>query len=56
VLVPTAEFNNARLCELLTGLAGNRELLLKMAQAARHLAVIDAAETVAALCLEQAHA
>jgi UDP-N-acetylglucosamine--N-acetylmuramyl-(pentapeptide) pyrophosphoryl-undecaprenol N-acetylglucosamine transferase len=56
VLVPTAEFNNARLCELLTGFAGNRELLLKMAQAARHLAVIDAAETVATLCLEQAHA
>jgi UDP-N-acetylglucosamine--N-acetylmuramyl-(pentapeptide) pyrophosphoryl-undecaprenol N-acetylglucosamine transferase len=56
VLVPTAEFNNARLCELLTGFAGNRELILKMAQAARQLAVIDAAETVAALCLERAHA
>jgi UDP-N-acetylglucosamine--N-acetylmuramyl-(pentapeptide) pyrophosphoryl-undecaprenol N-acetylglucosamine transferase len=56
VLVPTAEFNNARLRELLTGFAGNRELLLKMAQAARQLAVIDAAETVAALCLERAHA
>jgi UDP-N-acetylglucosamine--N-acetylmuramyl-(pentapeptide) pyrophosphoryl-undecaprenol N-acetylglucosamine transferase len=56
VLVPTAEFNNARLCELLTGFAGNRELILKMAQAARHLAVTDAAETVATLCLEQTHA
>jgi UDP-N-acetylglucosamine--N-acetylmuramyl-(pentapeptide) pyrophosphoryl-undecaprenol N-acetylglucosamine transferase len=56
VLVPTAEFNNARLRELLTGFAGNRELLLKMAQAARHLAVTDAAETVAALCMEQTHA
>lgn len=54
VLVPTAEFNNARLCELLAGFAGNRELLLKMAQAARHLAVTDAAETVATLCLEAA--
>jgi UDP-N-acetylglucosamine--N-acetylmuramyl-(pentapeptide) pyrophosphoryl-undecaprenol N-acetylglucosamine transferase len=56
VLVPTAEFNNARLCELLNGFAGNRELLLKMGQAARHLAVTDAAETVATLCLESAHA
>lgn len=56
VLVPTAEFNNARLRELLNGFAGNRELLLKMAQAARHLAVTDAAETVATLCLESAHA
>ncbi|HSW52235.1 MAG TPA: undecaprenyldiphospho-muramoylpentapeptide beta-N-acetylglucosaminyltransferase [Sulfuricaulis sp.] len=54
VLVPTAEFNNARLCELLNGFAGNRELLLKMARAARHLAVTDAAETVAALCVEAA--
>ena len=54
VLVPSAEFNNARLCELLTGFAGNRELLLKMAQAPRHLAVTDAAETVATLCLEAA--
>ncbi|BAV32873.1 UDP-diphospho-muramoylpentapeptide beta-N-acetylglucosaminyltransferase [Sulfuricaulis limicola] len=54
VLVPTAEFNNARLCELLAGFSGNRELLLKMAQAARHLAVTDAAETVATLCLEAA--
>jgi hypothetical protein len=42
------------LCELLTGFAGNRELILKMAQAARHLAVTDAAETVATLCVEAA--
>jgi UDP-N-acetylglucosamine--N-acetylmuramyl-(pentapeptide) pyrophosphoryl-undecaprenol N-acetylglucosamine transferase len=54
VLVPTVEFNNARLCELLGGFAGNRELLLKMAQAARHLAVTDAADTVATLCVEAA--
>jgi hypothetical protein len=40
----------------LNGFAGNRELLLKMGQAARHLAVTDAAETVATLCLESAHA
>ena len=56
VLVPTVEFNPARLRELLTGFADNRELLLKMAQTARSLAVTDAAETVATLCQEAAHA
>ncbi|MBI5782649.1 MAG: undecaprenyldiphospho-muramoylpentapeptide beta-N-acetylglucosaminyltransferase [Gammaproteobacteria bacterium] len=54
VLIPPVEFNNARVCELLSGFAGNRELLLKMALAARHLAVTDAAETVASVCLEAA--
>jgi len=52
VLVPPQEFNKARLGELLVGFAGNRDLLIKMAQAARHLAVIDADETVANICLE----
>lgn len=56
VLIPPIEFNNARVCELLGGFVDNRELLLKMAQAARHLAVTDAAEIVASLCLEHAHA
>ena len=56
VLVPTVEFNPARLRELLTGFADNRELLMKMAQTARSLAVTDAAETVATLCQEAAHA
>jgi len=37
--------------ELLEGFAANRELLLRMARAARHLAVTDAADTVAGLCL-----
>jgi len=41
----------ARVRELLEGFAANRDLLLKMARAARHLAVTDAAETVAGLCL-----
>ena len=54
VLVPPAEFNPARVRELLSGFAGNRDLLLKMARAARHLAVTDAAETVAAICIEAA--
>ncbi|MDH3513255.1 MAG: undecaprenyldiphospho-muramoylpentapeptide beta-N-acetylglucosaminyltransferase [Gammaproteobacteria bacterium] len=52
VLVPSAEFNVARVRDLLSGFAGNRELLLKMARAARHLAVTDAAETVATICVE----
>jgi len=52
VLVPSAEFNVARVRDLLSGFAGNRELLLKMARAARHLAVMDAAETVATICME----
>jgi len=51
VLVPQPEFNVARVRELLEGFAANRDLLLKMARAARHLAVTDAAETVAGLCL-----
>jgi UDP-N-acetylglucosamine--N-acetylmuramyl-(pentapeptide) pyrophosphoryl-undecaprenol N-acetylglucosamine transferase len=54
VLVPPAEFNSARVRELLSGFAGNRELLLKLARAARQLAVTDAAETVANICLEVA--
>ena len=52
VLVPSQEFTPARVCELLTGFAANRDLLLKMACAARHLAVTDAADVVANLCLE----
>ena len=56
VLIPQQEFTGERLRELLSGFAANRELLLKMARAARHLAVTDAAETVANLCIESAHA
>ncbi|MHB8534394.1 MAG: undecaprenyldiphospho-muramoylpentapeptide beta-N-acetylglucosaminyltransferase [Sulfuricaulis sp.] len=56
VLVPTQEFTAARVGELLSGFAANREILMKMARAARHLAVTDAAETVASLCLESMHA
>jgi UDP-N-acetylglucosamine--N-acetylmuramyl-(pentapeptide) pyrophosphoryl-undecaprenol N-acetylglucosamine transferase len=50
VLVPSPELTSARIVELLSGFAANRELLMKMAVAARHLAVTDAAETVAAAC------
>jgi len=52
VLVPAQEFTATRVRELLTGFSANRELLLKMAREARHLAVTDAADTVANLCLE----
>lgn len=52
ILVPPAEFNGARLRELLTRFADNRDVLLKMARAARHLAVVDAAETVANICMD----
>jgi len=56
VLVPSPELTRERLAELLAGFTANRELLTKMARAARHLAVIDAAETVASICVEVAHA
>jgi len=54
VLLPTREFTAARLRELLAGFAANRDLLLRMAREARHLAVTDAADTVANLCMEAA--
>lgn len=56
ILLPQAEFTPARLGDILRELAENRELLARMARAARGCAVTDAAETVARLCLEAAHA
>ena len=56
VLIPQPECTVERLRELLTGFAANRDILLKMARAARHLAVTDAAETVAGLCMGLADA
>lgn len=56
VLVPQPACTAERLRELLAGFAANRELLLKMARAARHLAVTDAADIVAGLCIGLAHA
>jgi UDP-N-acetylglucosamine--N-acetylmuramyl-(pentapeptide) pyrophosphoryl-undecaprenol N-acetylglucosamine transferase len=56
VLVPQAELSVARLTGLLTQFAANRDVLLKMALAARGCGVPDADETVAQLCLEAAHA
>lgn len=54
VLVPQAELHPGRVRELLQELDGNRALLLKMANTARSCAVLDAADTVAGLCLEVA--
>ena len=56
MLVPQPECSVERLCELLSGFAANRELLMKLAHNARHLAVTDAADTVAGLCLGLADA
>ena len=52
VLLPQAQFTAERLAELLAGFAGRRDLLLKMARTARGLAITDAAETIAGVCLE----
>ena len=56
VLLPQPMFTVERLRELLIGFAANRDALLKMARAARRLAVTDAADTVASVCLEHVHA
>jgi UDP-N-acetylglucosamine--N-acetylmuramyl-(pentapeptide) pyrophosphoryl-undecaprenol N-acetylglucosamine transferase len=55
-LVPQSEFTAARLAELLGELGGDRALLARMAGHARGCAVTDAAQVVAQICLEAAHA
>jgi UDP-N-acetylglucosamine--N-acetylmuramyl-(pentapeptide) pyrophosphoryl-undecaprenol N-acetylglucosamine transferase len=54
VLVPQPEFTVSHMADQLTSLAGNRQLLTRMAHAARGCAVTDATETVAGLCMEAA--
>jgi UDP-N-acetylglucosamine--N-acetylmuramyl-(pentapeptide) pyrophosphoryl-undecaprenol N-acetylglucosamine transferase len=56
LLVPQPEFTPARLAELLTSLAANRALVLRLAVNARACATTDATEAVAQLCREAAHA
>jgi UDP-N-acetylglucosamine--N-acetylmuramyl-(pentapeptide) pyrophosphoryl-undecaprenol N-acetylglucosamine transferase len=56
ILLSQPEFTPARAAEAFTQLAGNRELLMKMAVHARGCAVPDATEAVARLCREAAHA
>jgi UDP-N-acetylglucosamine--N-acetylmuramyl-(pentapeptide) pyrophosphoryl-undecaprenol N-acetylglucosamine transferase len=56
ILLPQAELTVARLAEMLGELAGHRDVLLKMAAAARACASLDAADGVAQACLELIHA
>ena len=56
LLVPQPEFTPARLTGLLTSLAANRALVLRLAVNARACATTDATEAVAQLCREAAHA
>jgi UDP-N-acetylglucosamine--N-acetylmuramyl-(pentapeptide) pyrophosphoryl-undecaprenol N-acetylglucosamine transferase len=56
LLVPQTEFTPARLAELLTSLAANRALVLRLAVNAHACATIDATGAVAQLCREAAHA
>lgn len=54
ILLPQTELEPDRLAELLAGFAARRERLLNMAQAARKMAMPDAARRVTALCLAAA--
>lgn len=56
LLIPEPEFTAPRLAELLAGLAGARDALLKMAHEARACAMPDATDMVARLCEEAVHA
>ncbi|NJM11984.1 MAG: UDP-N-acetylglucosamine--N-acetylmuramyl-(pentapeptide) pyrophosphoryl-undecaprenol N-acetylglucosamine transferase, partial [Synechococcaceae cyanobacterium SM1_2_3] len=53
-IVQQAELNPERLAATLRDALGDRPRLRVMAEAARHLAQIEAAEQVAQLCLQQA--
>ncbi|MBK8533907.1 MAG: undecaprenyldiphospho-muramoylpentapeptide beta-N-acetylglucosaminyltransferase [Candidatus Competibacteraceae bacterium] len=54
LLVQQAELTAERLAAILSDLLGDRTQLLRMAEAARSLAKIEAAEQVARVCLQQA--
>ncbi|MFZ4789918.1 MAG: undecaprenyldiphospho-muramoylpentapeptide beta-N-acetylglucosaminyltransferase [Candidatus Competibacteraceae bacterium] len=54
LLIQQAELTTERLATLIRELSGARARLLRMAEAARRLAKIDAADQVATICLEQA--
>lgn len=56
ILLPQAELSAARLAEILGELAIHRDVLVKMASAARACASPDAADAVAQVCLELIHA
>ena len=54
LLVQPAELTAERLAAILSDLLGDRTQLVRMAEAARSLAKIEAAEQVARVCLQQA--
>jgi UDP-N-acetylglucosamine--N-acetylmuramyl-(pentapeptide) pyrophosphoryl-undecaprenol N-acetylglucosamine transferase len=56
VLLPQGELTPLRLADVLRELAGNRQMLLSMARAARECDMPDAVEAVARTCIEVAHA
>jgi UDP-N-acetylglucosamine--N-acetylmuramyl-(pentapeptide) pyrophosphoryl-undecaprenol N-acetylglucosamine transferase len=56
ILLPQSELSVARLTELLSELGEHREVLIKLAHAARGCASTDAAEVVAQSCIEVMHA
>jgi UDP-N-acetylglucosamine--N-acetylmuramyl-(pentapeptide) pyrophosphoryl-undecaprenol N-acetylglucosamine transferase len=56
ILLPQAEMSAARLAEILGEFTTHRDVLLKMASAARACASSDAADAVAQVCLELIHA
>jgi UDP-N-acetylglucosamine--N-acetylmuramyl-(pentapeptide) pyrophosphoryl-undecaprenol N-acetylglucosamine transferase len=56
ILLPQAQLSPARLAEILAELDSHRDVLLKMAIAARACASPDAADAVAQVCLEIIHA
>ena len=56
ILLPQTELTPARLQQVLSQFARQRQVLVQMAQAARGCAVLDADRVVATVCREQAHA
>ena len=56
LLIPETEFRARRLAETITELGDNRDVVLGMAEKARSCASPDAAEVVAEICMEAAHA
>ena len=54
LLIQQADLSAERLADLLRELGSDRARLVQMAEAARRLAKIEAADQVATVCLEQA--
>ena len=56
ILLPERDLSVSRITELLREFAENREVIEKMAVAARGSAILDATDTVAGVCMEAFHA